>query len=73
MPTELLEKALAEIAKLPDEEQEAIGAWLLEELAAERTWAELLARSQDALAQLADEALAEHTAGKTERLDPDRL
>ena len=73
MPTKLLEKALAEIAKLPNEEQEAIGAWLLEELAAERTWEKLLRRSPDALAQLAEEALAEHRAKNTETLDPNTL
>ncbi len=73
MPTKLLEKALAEIAKLPNEEQEAIGAWLLEELAAERAWEKLLRRSPDALAQLAEEALAEHRAKNTETLDPNTL
>jgi hypothetical protein len=37
--TEQLEKAFAEAAKLSDEEQDAIAAWLLEELASEGRWA----------------------------------
>ena len=31
-----LQKAFEETAKLPDNEQEALGQWLLEELASER-------------------------------------
>jgi hypothetical protein len=62
----LLEKAFAEAAKLPEEEQEAFAQWLLQELASERRWDEAFAASADALAQLADEALAEHRAGQIE-------
>ncbi len=71
--TELLEQAFAEVAKLPPEEQEAFARWILEELASERRWDEAFANSADALAKLADEALAEHRAGKTQALDPDQL
>ena len=67
---QLMEKALAEINKLPAEEQETFAAWILEELASERRWDDAFANSQDMLAQLADEALAEHRAGKTLPLDP---
>ncbi len=58
--TELLEKAFAEASKLPEDEQEALAAWILEELASERRWVEAFASSQDALAKLADESLLEH-------------
>jgi hypothetical protein len=68
-----LEQAFAEARKLPATEQEALGEWILDELASERRWQEAFARSQDALAQLADEALAEYRAGRTQELDPDRL
>ena len=68
-----LQKAFEEAAKLPDSEQEALGQWLLEELASERRWDELFSRSHDKLAALAKEALAEHRAGRTQELDPDRL
>jgi hypothetical protein len=63
--TRLLEKALNEVAKLPPSEQDALAAILLEELASEKKWSELFAQSQDLLAKLAEEALAEHRAGKT--------
>jgi len=65
--TDLLEKALTEVAKLPASEQDALAAILLAELASERRWADSFARSQDALAELANEALNEYRAGLTRR------
>ena len=70
---ELLEKAYAAIAGLPESDQEAIAALVLEEIASESRWQKAFAGSADALATLADEALAEYRAGKTQPLDPDRL
>ncbi len=64
--TKLLEETIAAVAKLPDEDQDAIAALVLEQVAAEKRWAELFAGSQDQLAQLADEALREFRSGKTE-------
>jgi hypothetical protein len=69
--TKLLEKALAEVAALPADQQDAVAAWLLAELASERRWDETFARSEKALERLADEALAEHRAGRSTPLDPD--
>ena len=69
----LLDKAFEEAAKLPQKEQEALAQWLLEELSSERRWSEKLAGSQKQLAELANEALAEHGEGRTQDLDPDRL
>ena len=66
--TQLLEKALSEVAKLPAAEQDALATILLVELASEQRWSETFAKSQDALAKLAEEALAEHVAGKTKPL-----
>jgi hypothetical protein len=71
--TQLLEKAFAEAAKLPEDEQNAFAAWMLEELNSERRWDEAFARSQDELSQLAAEALAEHRAGRARVLDVDKL
>ena len=71
--TKLLEKAFAEASKLPDQEQDAFAAWVLEELASEQRWDELFARSSDTLERLANEALAEFRAGRTQPLDPDKL
>jgi hypothetical protein len=66
--TKLLEKALEEVAKLPASEQDAVAAILLEELASEQRWAASFAKSQDKLAKLAEEALAEYNAGRTKPL-----
>jgi hypothetical protein len=71
--TKLLEEAFAEASKLPEQEQDALAAVILEELASERRWDQAFANSADLLAQLADQALAEHRAGKTHVLDPERL
>jgi hypothetical protein len=71
--TQLLEKAFAEAAKLSDEEQDAVAAFLLEELESDRRWDEAFANSHDKLAQLADRAVAEHRAGKTRLLNVDEL
>ena len=57
--TELLEKAFAEAANLPEVEQDMLARALLEDFAAEEKWDEALANSQDKLAALADEALFE--------------
>ncbi len=71
--TELMEKAIAEVTKLPEAEQNALAQWILDEVQSERQWDAQFQRSQNALAQLAAEALAEFRAGKTEPLDPDKL
>lgn len=71
--TKLLQKAFDEASKLSEVEQDALGRVLLDELAAERRWEELFAGSHDLLAELADQALVEHDAGRTEKLDPEKL
>ena len=71
--TELLERAFQEAARLPVAQQDEIATWILAELEAEMRWDGLFADSQDLLATLADEALAEHRAGRTKVLDPERL
>ena len=71
--TKRLEKAFAEASKLPEVEQDALAKWLLEELAAERRWEELLSESQDRVAEMADEALDEHRRNQTRRLRPGEL
>ena len=48
-------------------EQEALAAWILEELAADTTWDKAFSDSGEALEHLADEALVEHRAGRTRR------
>ena len=69
----LLERAISEASKLPESEQEAIGAWLLAEMESERQWGELFAKPSNTLQQMADQALEDHEQGLTAPLDPDRL
>ena len=71
--TQLLEKAFAEIEKLPDIEQNAMAKWLLNEIASEKRWDKAFAGSEGAVEKLADEALREHKKKRTQPLDPDRL
>jgi hypothetical protein len=66
--TQLLDKALSQVAKLPASEQDAVAAIVLEELASEQRWSESFAKSQDLLAELAQKALAEHAGGRTKPL-----
>jgi len=71
--TKLLQEAFDQASKLPETEQDALGRILLEELASDRRWENLFAGSQDLLEELADQALAEHEAGRTEKLDPETM
>jgi len=71
--TKSLQEAFEKASQLPPDEQEAFGAWMLHELESEQRWDELFSRSPDLLSKLADEALAEHRAGKTKPLDPETL
>lgn len=63
--TQLLEKALKEVSKLPVAEQDALATILLEEIASEHRWTESFSKSQDALTKLAEEALTEYAQGRT--------
>ena len=62
--TELLEKALAKVARLPDHEQDAFARWLLDELESERRWSRAFETSQGRLAELAREALEDDLADR---------
>ena len=66
--TTRLEKALAEAAKLPDDEQDALAAILLDEMRSEARWQKAFADSPDQLAALAAEALDDFRHGKTQPL-----
>ena len=71
--TGMLERALAQLPKLPPPQQDEVAAWLLAEFEDEGRWAAALEDSQGTLEALADEALAEHRGGLTEPLDPEEL
>jgi hypothetical protein len=71
--TGALKKVFEEASRLPDAQQDELAAAIREEIAATRRWDGILSESQDALERLADEALTERRAGRTEPLDPDTL
>ncbi|MCU0650240.1 MAG: hypothetical protein MUF00_19795 [Gemmatimonadaceae bacterium] len=71
--TQLLQSAFAAAAKLPAEEQDALGRALLAELHSEGTIDALIESRPDALASLAARARAEFSGGRTESLDPERI
>jgi hypothetical protein len=61
----LLERAVAELSRLPDDEQEAVASLIMEELAAGRGWDERFAKSEDKLAEMARRAKEQHARGET--------
>ncbi len=63
--TPMFQRAIEAAKALPAEDQDALAAEILEWIEDERRWAESFARTHDALAELAREALAEHHAGET--------
>ena len=71
--TQLLEKALIAVYKLPPEKQDAIAAVILEELEDNRQWDETFAASQDKLARLAQKVRADIKAGHVTKMGFDEL
>jgi len=63
--TKLLEEALSALARLSEQDQDAMAALIMEELVSEKRWAEAFAKSQDQLSQLADEGVEEFRNGQT--------
>jgi hypothetical protein len=59
MITAILQESYERLSLEPEERQRAIAALVMEELDSERRWDAAFARTQDALARMADEALAE--------------
>ena len=68
--TKALKQAFAEAAMLPDDDQEALAQWILDELRSEKRWEQSFKASQDLLSKLADEAAQERHSGQTEPLPP---
>lgn len=71
--TELLQRAISEASKLPEDEQDRLGEWLLAELEADRAWDQAFSQTADELAAMARQALDEHRRGLTKELDPEEL
>jgi len=71
--TRLLEEVFRIASKLPDAEQDALAAAILDELKADARWDARLTESIASLSKLAEEAREEYRAERTEPLEPDRL
>jgi hypothetical protein len=69
----LLDEAYAAAKELPEPAQEAIGAWLLAEIDADRRWDELFSQPSDVIERMADQALEDYRLGRTLPLDPNSL
>jgi len=71
--TQLLTKAMAEVQKLPEAEQDAIAAIILDELADEHHWDDAFAGSQDQLQRLAQNVRQKISAGEVRDAGIDEL
>jgi DNA phosphorothioation-dependent restriction protein DptG len=71
----IIEQMFQKIVQLPESDQEAIAAIVLQEIESQQRWDELFARpnSADVLSRMADEALAEARAGRATKLDLNEL
>ena len=67
--TDLLKKAFDAVSALSPERQNALAKLILAEIEDEKRWDEAFAGSQDKLAAMAKEAIAEHKAGRTRPMD----
>jgi hypothetical protein len=71
--TQALQNAIAALQKLPDSEQDAIAALILEELADEQNWQSSFAKSQDELSRLADKVREDIRQGRVRDMGMDEL
>ncbi|TVR20608.1 MAG: hypothetical protein EA396_10085 [Anaerolineaceae bacterium] len=71
--TRLMQKAIAELTKLPEDQQETMAQWILDELEDEARWEQAFAASLPQLKKLGDQALKDYQAGRTRELEPDEL
>ena len=71
--TTLLQQAIAQAQHLGPKAQDALAQLMLEEMESDAKWEAVLAKSPEKLEKMGEKAWAEHEAGLTQPLDPDRL
>ena len=71
--TELLEKVLDRVSKLPADEQDVIAAVIYDVLEDEIQWQDAFATSQDKLSILADKVRKDIQAGRVKKMGIDEL
>ena len=67
--THLLERAFKKVSKLPEDEQNVIAKWLLDELESEKAWEKSFSDSEDVLDNLVKETKDAYEKNKTNKLD----
>ena len=71
--TKLLSEAIDTLRRLPADEQDRYAGFLLREIEEDREWEQTSVKHADKLRKLADQAIADDRAWRTEELDPDKL
>jgi hypothetical protein len=71
--TKALEEVFKETSKLSEAEQNALAEAIMAEIEGGKRWDKSFASSLDILERLADEAIADHRAGRTTPIDPDKV
>ena len=71
--TTLLKSVFNKASNLPEYVQDQLANELLEEIEWESKWESTLSESSDVLERLAEQALKEHAAGRTEEMGFDDL
>lgn len=71
--TKLLKQAFEKASELPVNLQDELAREILQDMKGEQKWDKTLVESQDVLDLLAKDALKQHKAGKTKRMEPDEL
>ena len=71
--TQLLEKVLTEVHKLPPEKQDAIAAVILEELEDAQLWDKAFSESENKFSQLAQKVRTDIKAGRIKKMGIDEL
>ena len=71
--TQLLDDVIKKITKLPDAEQDALAALLIDELEDEQRWDESFAKSQDKLAAMSAKVDEDVRAGRVTDIGIDEL
>ena len=71
--TQLLDDVIKKITKLPDAEQDALAALLIDELEDEHRWDESFAKSQDKLAAMSAKVDEDVRAGRVTDIGIDEL
>lgn len=68
--TQLLDKAVKALEKLPPDDQDAMASLILDELADEERWSASFLRSRDKLLRVAEQARREVARGEVFDFDP---